>query len=206
MRKAAEKLNSKNGVTIIMALVFFLIAAIIGSVVITAASSNAGRLTHMRGEQQAYLTVSSAAKLVRDEVNGIAFVGTEKTGEYPTYEFTGSYDGLGAIVYSASLDFYNGAAFAQKEFLIKSDAGDINAALTGIDTILPNTTYALVFVFENGDEDNPYSMTLTVPFSYTEIESSETIYDDDENATTVYTTVTTYAFGAGTITRGGSVT
>ena len=79
MRNAGRKLNSKRGVTIVMALLFFVIAAIIGSIVITAASASSGRLSHIHNEQQAYLTVSSAAKLARGEINGVKCIFVKET-------------------------------------------------------------------------------------------------------------------------------
>jgi len=77
MGAVRQKLKSKRGASIVLALIFFLVCAAIGGIVLASAASNAGRLSHIRQEQQAYLTASSAAKLVRDELAGIGF-----TGEY----------------------------------------------------------------------------------------------------------------------------
>lgn len=73
MNQITKKLNSKRGVTVIFGLVFFLFCAIVGGIVLSSAYSSAGRMSHMRDEQQAYLTVSSAAQLVRDELEGMSF-------------------------------------------------------------------------------------------------------------------------------------
>lgn len=64
-------LHDERGATIVMALVFFLICAIIGSVVLTAASVNAKAVqTHKVGQQQEF-TVGSAAQMVGSELAGM---------------------------------------------------------------------------------------------------------------------------------------
>lgn len=73
MKNARKKLNSKQGATIVLALLFFLICAVIGGIVLASASANAGRLSHIRQEQQAYLNLGSAAKLIREEIAGTEF-------------------------------------------------------------------------------------------------------------------------------------
>ena len=63
-----KKLSNRRGASVIIALVVFMLAALSGTIVLTMASSNAGRYTHSKEEQQAYLAVASAAKLVKDEL------------------------------------------------------------------------------------------------------------------------------------------
>lgn len=72
-----KKLNSKNGVTIILGLVFFLIAAVLGGIVLSAAASGMGGYAAAREKQQAYLAVSSGARLLRDSIKDAAAIHTE---------------------------------------------------------------------------------------------------------------------------------
>lgn len=65
MQKIKAKLNSKRGVSLMLALLLFLLCALSGAAAITAAGSNIGRYSYMREYQQEYLTVSSAAKLLK---------------------------------------------------------------------------------------------------------------------------------------------
>lgn len=60
------KLNSQSGASLLIALLFFLLCLTVGAVVLTAATANAGRLVSLRRAEQGYLTVSSAARLLRD--------------------------------------------------------------------------------------------------------------------------------------------
>ena len=63
-----------------LALLLFLVCALAGAAAVTAAGSNVGRYSYVEEDRQQFLTVTSAAKLIRDELNGLSV-----TGEY-TYE------------------------------------------------------------------------------------------------------------------------
>lgn len=67
MQRIKAKLNSKRGVSLMMALLLFLMCALSGAAAITAAGSNIGRYSYMREYQQEYLSVSSAAKLLKTQ-------------------------------------------------------------------------------------------------------------------------------------------
>lgn len=77
----ARKLKSRRGASIIIALLVLLICVTAGAAALTAASANAGRYTHMRRDQQRYLAVSSAVKLVRGELAGQSFSAAVKLDE-----------------------------------------------------------------------------------------------------------------------------
>lgn len=81
MRRARSKLHSPSGASMVLALLFLLFSTMIGAVILTAASANAGRVSQDRTRQQGYLTVSSAARLIRGELKGRKFTGIE------SYEF-----------------------------------------------------------------------------------------------------------------------
>lgn len=68
-----DKLKSRRGASIIIALLVLLICVTAGTAALTAAGANAGRYTHMRADQQRYLAVASAARLVRSELCGGSF-------------------------------------------------------------------------------------------------------------------------------------
>ena len=70
MERVREKLHSRTGASLLIALLFFLVAMTVGAVVLTAASANAGRVQKSRQEQQNYLAVASAAELVKEDFVG----------------------------------------------------------------------------------------------------------------------------------------
>ena len=66
MNAARKKLKSGAGATILMALLFFLVAVMVSTVIISAAITATQTLRARREAQQAYLTCSSAAQYIRD--------------------------------------------------------------------------------------------------------------------------------------------
>ena len=63
-------MKNNSGATILMALLLILLAAAVGAAVLTAAVSAARHLRSDREARQNYLTVSSAAELIRDSITG----------------------------------------------------------------------------------------------------------------------------------------
>ena len=65
-----KKLKNNSGATILMALLLILLAMAVGAAILTAAVSAAHHMNSDREAQQNYLTVSSAAELIRDSIAG----------------------------------------------------------------------------------------------------------------------------------------
>ncbi|NLD20513.1 MAG: hypothetical protein GX663_09800 [Clostridiales bacterium] len=64
------KISSDSGATLVLALVFFLLCAVAGSIILIAGSGAAGRMADLKDDQQAYYSVTSAAKLFEDQMAG----------------------------------------------------------------------------------------------------------------------------------------
>lgn len=71
MHTAGQKLKSNNGASMIITLVLFLICAMVSSIIIVAAASGSSRNVHRVEQQQAYLAVSSAARMLEAELKNI---------------------------------------------------------------------------------------------------------------------------------------
>lgn len=209
MQTVKGKLKSKRGVTIIMALVFFLIAAIIGSIVITAASASVGRLTHLRREQQAYLTVSSAAKLARDVIADTKFTAVVVDGGSPSYSVTPD-SSLSSFIQAVSASsFTNPAWIPGESFQIIPDSDSTTSAVTAsvTDIKAAGSNRTIVITFESDDTENPYVLMLSVPFIISEnttFQYVEVLDEDGEDAGsyTITTVTTTYSYGSGVIAKG----
>ena len=79
MKTLFEKIRNSRGASMLIALLVFFLAIFSGTVALTMASSNAGRYTHEREDQQAYLSVASAAKLILGKLeNPVHFKSTER--------------------------------------------------------------------------------------------------------------------------------
>lgn len=63
------KLGSRKGATILFALFFFIVCAVIGSIVLTAATAAAGRMKDVREINKRYYAVNSAADVLAHELD-----------------------------------------------------------------------------------------------------------------------------------------
>lgn len=71
MQAIRRKLNSQRGASMLMALLLMLVGIMVSAVIISAATSAAVNKRSEKEQQQAYLAVSSAAELVRDDFQSL---------------------------------------------------------------------------------------------------------------------------------------
>ena len=86
MGKILKKLHSQRGETMLMALLLFLVGVMVSAVILAAAISAESDAKAAREEQQAYLTVSSAAELFRDAIQS----GSGRYREIVTKTYSGT--------------------------------------------------------------------------------------------------------------------
>lgn len=77
-----KKLNSRRGAAVIIALLVSFIAALSGTVALVMSSSNAGRAGYNKEEQQAYLSIASAAQLISDTFKNLTATVKESGEDY----------------------------------------------------------------------------------------------------------------------------
>lgn len=70
MNGIKRKLKSEKGASLILALLLFLVCAVVGSVVLVAATTSAGRMSEMPKMDRRYYSVVSAAEVVRKVFDG----------------------------------------------------------------------------------------------------------------------------------------
>lgn len=68
MGRIRRKLSGKQGASMVIALVFFLICAFVSGAVLTAAASNAGRTAERKKNEQVSLALDSAARLMQEKI------------------------------------------------------------------------------------------------------------------------------------------
>lgn len=66
MQEIKKKLSSRRGASLTFALLMFLVCAVVGSVVLTAGTAAAGRMSQIAEMDQRYYSVNSAARLLID--------------------------------------------------------------------------------------------------------------------------------------------
>lgn len=82
MNAIRKKLHSRSGASMLMALLLLLVAVMVSVVILSAASSAAKSVRSDREQQQTYLTVSSAAELMRDCITDAVPFTTVTTSYY----------------------------------------------------------------------------------------------------------------------------
>lgn len=91
MEALKKKFKSSGGASLLIAMMFMLVCMTVGVSVFMAADANAGKAASNRDEQKKYLALSSAVKLLVDELESVEFYGVY------SYEMTG-FDEEGASV------------------------------------------------------------------------------------------------------------
>ena len=87
MRKVIKKLKSDTGATLMMALLFFVVCAVTGSMILVSATAASGRLEGMKRRDQNYYAVRSAVKLCEkqlEEMNKMDITFTDRLVETKT--------------------------------------------------------------------------------------------------------------------------
>lgn len=106
-----NRIRSNAGATILLALLFFLLCAMAGSVILTAGSAAAGRISGLKETEQFFYSVTSAAQVVRDEIEGQGFdaytetIDKVQTGVYK-YDKQPKDEGMGKILKDAIVEIY----------------------------------------------------------------------------------------------------
>ena len=79
MKSLRQKLNSRTGASISFALLLFLVCAVVGSVVLVAGTSAAGRVSRLPEMDQRYYSVTSAVGLLHDILSDQTVTVTQTT-------------------------------------------------------------------------------------------------------------------------------
>ena len=103
-----KRLKNNSGATILMALLLTLLATAVGAAVLTAAVSAAHHLRSDREAQQNYLTVSSAAELIRDSIAGDKYTRTMTETYTALRDEEGTATGEYTVSYNAAVTAPNG--------------------------------------------------------------------------------------------------
>lgn len=81
-----NRIRSNSGATILLALLFFLLCSLAGSVILTAGSAASGRISGLQETEQSFYSMTSAAQVLKEEIEGQEFQAYTEDGGTPTYE------------------------------------------------------------------------------------------------------------------------
>lgn len=73
MNAIRNKLTGKKGASIFMGIMFLLVCLMVGTVALAASTAAAGKLAELRQHEQDYLTVASAARLVKNRISKLTY-------------------------------------------------------------------------------------------------------------------------------------
>lgn len=165
-------IRDTSGASIVIALVFFLICAIIGSVVLTAASVNAKAVQTHRELQQAEFTVGSAAQTIGCELESaritcVANPAERPIVEYPIMEFARDFwDQNGSAVmmaHAAGQSIAFGDSPDTRMTLEVKDGSRVVDTVYASMTIDPDLNIVVRLSLERSfAPDSPYNMTVSL--------------------------------------------
>lgn len=178
---AGKKLHSRSGASLLFAILVFMLCILAGTAALTAAAANSGRYSHLVDEQQKYLSVSSAVRVMKDEITGMTFTATVDatetkitTGATPSATTTTTkYDASSGSITSSDVgkvfeDYFN-SIVSNKYDSSKalSVAVDETFTISGVDDMKDVTVnvkaderYNITMTFSVGDE---YKTVVTFP-------------------------------------------
>lgn len=208
MQKLKQKLKSQTGASITFALLLFMVCAVVGSVVLTAGTAAAGRMSELAKMDQRYYSVTSAAQLLRDTIDGQQVSVTQtfvaENGGTPTQQgnevFEGSdspilKDAAGKLAETSSIDE---EGLKSEWTLSTTDHASLNVKIE--ETLLADGTMTMLISnsvdnSSGGTSGSPYIYTLQMVFSADKTESVDSRtkeqYSGGEKIKTVTETKTT---------------
>lgn len=172
MEKLLRKFHSQRGETMLMALLLFLVGVMVSAVILAAAISAESDAKAAREEQQAYLTVSSAAELFRDAIqsgnsggyreivtktySGTQLQGTKTEKQNASGPFSEIFNKVIPTLLKSPSTY-------QKPFTLSMDGlEDVTMELSIQPKQGDNDQFTLTAVFYNDPEgDHPCRMTVT---------------------------------------------
>ena len=196
MMPIKQKLKSENGASFLLALLAFLVAAMVCVTIITAATSSVKRVHSDRESQQMQLAITSAAQLVRDTMGEtqyrITTVTTTENGTTTT-ETTKTASGVFASEIEAAINYvdaYHTDASASG-MKLSVDGTDLPIDLPIIDVsfkMSADTTEPYKLLFTLRVQDTGENLYLTMNSSR---KTDNTVTESkDKTVTTETTTIT----------------
>lgn len=185
-----RKLRSESGVTLLMALLFFLLCALGSSVVLAAGSTASGRIAGLEQDQQAFYTVTSAAQVLQEEINGTSFTGKQETlGEKSiTIPVYGS---LSNLMNTAVESVYiNGVPYEDTLTIRLQSMTDTFGAVKAAFTMDKDYNISIALSLNDAELSNKYQCVVTAKGNSHITSVTETRNDSEGNEYTVLITTT----------------
>lgn len=191
MKRTKFKFASKRGASVLIALLVFFLAALSGTIALTMAASNAGTYTHKAEDQQRYLSVASAARLILSRLEGVkvnfTLTDNPKTmqekhvpPEEVLKEMTVSYENSKEDMFLEDSNFKNylkrlsiqeffGTASIQNPIKFSFSVSEApEMGTTHVEMMANGDKFEFEFWFQGENDAQDYQMTMQVTATYSE--------------------------------------
>ena len=177
-----RKVRSQRGASLLLALLFLLICAMVGASILMAAASNAGKHRSNLTEHQTYLALSSAVSLLCDELNAAEYRGQYESWKEPVMNDEGEVTGFECYFkqVAGTYTYTDGGGSAAFKDLLLDDFDKVFSSTITLPTdvtnvngvwgvILPLPSHSITLTPETGIlelDRKDVTITLTVKDSY----------------------------------------
>lgn len=208
-KRLTEKLKSERGASLSLALLLFMVCAVIGSIVLVAATTAAGRLSDMQQADQRYFSVQSAAHLLIDELDGQSYTMTREKDEDLTITYRYVTDAGGNTTRTKS----ESSSYSYYASLDENGTEKVGAGISRSDSILTEAFLDYAFGLTQSDFAGETAWAANFPvltepmvktFSMEVTPTDESGIDTDAMTVNVTMTLNTDASVTFDITNGGS--
>lgn len=180
------KIRSKNGATILIALLFFLLCAVAGTLVLAAGTSASGRVSGLATQEQSYYSVTSAARVIMSETDGqkidMYTVGSSQDVKY----FSEPDSELKSVLETASEAIFSGDQTYADTLTIKMEDDSINSTMGTVTGKLAMDSRYNIEITLSSDAKNSYKCRVVIPAAIQDNRDGAQIkmVDEDGNETT----------------------
>lgn len=158
MKKMKQKLHSNSGVSILFALLLFLVVSMVSATILSAAYSSVKRTHAVKEDTQSILALDSASLLMKKDMDSITYKALKTDDGYQ--EGT-----LNVVGNPFETEIVNISKKILNKNISTSDEEVFNIEATNLDTVTAsyivqvtqdNKTYIVVFTLETADENKTY--------------------------------------------------
>ncbi len=176
MNSIKRKLTSQSGASITYALLLFLVCAVVSSIILAAATAASGRISQSVESDQRYYSVTSAAELLKEMINGKSVIILEQTTSvnggdattvygYPKIDDYTYADNNYLTLLQEAAAYYKGLKTATDTSGkvvrdITLEVGGKESLKTKIHELLDPATGRITLTVTNDDGGEPYTLTL----------------------------------------------
>ncbi|MBP3876728.1 MAG: hypothetical protein J6E44_02070 [Lachnospiraceae bacterium] len=170
-----KKLKSEDGASLMLALLFFVICAMVASVILAAATAAAGRISKLEETNQDRLALESAAGVIKNELVGVKYISTQNyNDEGPTGTPEPAWQRLNKtnnryeeveVNFSGIIEKM--LSKTKKEYTISAtNMPSVIMAPSMVDT--DEDKYSIIIKLTIAEGNKPLEMVLTLPADYQE--------------------------------------